>query len=118
MSVLNAVNGNEIDEIYELMHPVMIQKELVRQQFLKEFAEKRNSEKDLTEEMDDDSDDDSDDGKPNGRQGVVTDYDSVCSENTRDMMSDDDDDEEEDISDFKAIENIESLSDDRTTKVV
>lgn len=102
-----AVNGSEIDEIYGLMHPVMIQKELVRQQFLKEFAEKLNSEKDLTEEMDDDSDDDTDDGKPKGRPAVVTDYDSVCSENTRDMMSDDDDDDKEDLENIESFQMIE-----------
>jgi hAT family C-terminal dimerisation region len=78
MSVLNSVNGSQIDEIYELMKPTIISKELDRQKYMKEFLELRTSELDIV-----------DDGKPE----AVPEFGSVCSQRTADMTWDSDDDD-------------------------
>ena len=102
MSVLNAVNGKEIDEVYELMKPVLITKEKERIKFMKDFIKNRNEEEDLTKietNEDNETEDEIDDEKPKAQP----DYASVCSENTRDMYSDIDSDD--DMDDEKEIEN-------------
>jgi hypothetical protein len=105
MSVLNAVNGKQIDEVYDLMKPTIMEKEKERQQLLKDFLEKRNKEPDLTKVDENDSIND----KPN----AVPEYASVCSENTIDMMSDDDDDINDDFSiENRATENMDNELDD------
>lgn len=93
MSVLNAVNGKQIDEIYNLMKPTIVTKEKDRLQFLKEFLEKRKNEADLT--IDDGSDSDDGSKKNDGKKEAELEYASVCSQRTVDMISDDDDDDDD-----------------------
>lgn len=104
MSVLNAVNGKEIDEVYELMKPAMIIKEKERQQFMNDFLKKRNDEPDL---------------KVNDKPNAVPEFESVCSENTRDMWSDDDDDDDgdDDLSTERAIDNMENMLSDKNSNL-
>ena len=77
MSVLNAVNGKQIDVIYDLMKPAIIANETNRMEYMKEFLESRNNEPDIE-----------DDGTPE----AVPEYASVCSQRTSETMIDDDDD--------------------------
>jgi hAT family C-terminal dimerisation region len=78
MSVLNAVNGKQIDEIYDLMKPTIIANETNRTEYMKEFLESRNNEPEIE-----------DDGKPE----AVPEYASVCSQRTSESMIDEDDDD-------------------------
>jgi hypothetical protein len=111
MSVLNAVNGKEIDEVYELMKPAMITKEKERIQFMNDFLKKRNEEPDLTKAVEDDD-------KDEEKQNAKPEFESVCSENTRDMLSDDDDDDDDDaLCTDRAIDNMENMSDDQNSKI-
>lgn len=105
MSVLNAVNGKQIDEVFELMKPRLNTIEKEREKFKKEFLQNRLNEpeaKDILSE------------KP----PAVPEYDSICSENTINMMSDDDDDENDELimKEFKLIDNMENISDGQNSK--
>ncbi len=93
MSVLNAINGKQIDELYDLMKPTIMEKEMERQELLKDFLEKRSKEPDLTKVGEVSS--------LNDKPDDVPEFASVCSENTIDMMSDD----EDDINDELSMEN-------------
>jgi hypothetical protein len=82
MSVMNAVNGEHIDEIYHIMQPSIMLREKDRQKELKIFIEKRKNELDLSN----DSGNDDNDPEPE--------YGSVCSERTKEEeFSDDDEDD-------------------------
>lgn len=72
MSIINSVNGKQIDEIYHLMQPSIMLREKDKQKELKSFMEKRKNELDLTIETGDDDDD----------YSTVPEYTSVCSINT------------------------------------
>jgi hypothetical protein len=85
MSVINAVNGKYIDEIYSIMRPSIMLREKDRQKELKLFMEKRKNEMDLNVLEIDEEDDNS-----------VPEFASICSEKTD--LEQLDDEEEDDIS--------------------
>lgn len=105
MSVLNAVNGKQIDEVFELMTPRLNTKENERQKFKKEFLQNRLNEPEAKE-------------LESEKPPAIPEYATVCSENTIDMMSDDEDDGNDELimKDFKLIDNIESISDGQNSK--
>jgi hypothetical protein len=83
MSVINAVNGKCIDEIYHIMRPSIMLKEKDRQKELKLFLEKRKNELDLVEGTESDEEDNE----------LLPEFGSVCSDKTElDQLYDDDDD--------------------------
>lgn len=88
MSVMNAINGTQIDDIYHIMQPRIMSKEKDRQKELKIFIENRSKELDLSTEeacRDLDAEDD--------RVHVVPEYESVyVEESDDDDFSFDDDD--------------------------
>lgn len=89
MSVINAVNGKHIDDIYHMMQPTIMMKEKDRQKEFKLFMAKRKNELDLTnmEANEDDAPD------------PVPEYGSVSSQRTDcEELSDDEDDDELSIS--------------------
>lgn len=108
MSVLNAVNGNNVDELYDIVKPfIEIQlkaKKVNQNQHAVDevivFMENRKTEKVYGGDDDDGIVDD----EPNDIEGDDG-YESVCSENTEDMNLDDDDDDVDitDVLNYKAF---------------
>jgi hypothetical protein len=87
MSVINSVNGKQIDEIYHIMQPSIMMKEKERQQEMKLFMEKRKRELDLTNEVTKSIDDDDESEAPD-------EYGSICSEAKDEVLLDDDEDDD------------------------
>jgi glycyl-tRNA synthetase beta subunit len=91
MSVMNAVNNKEIDEIYHIMQPAIMLKEQDRLQEMNSFLEKRKNELDLYSAKENENDDDDLDGKILAEP----EYGSVCSVNKEEeTFSDDEDDDD------------------------
>jgi hypothetical protein len=105
MSVMNAVNGKHIDDIYHIMQPSIMLREKDRQKELKLFIEKRKNELDLSTIIDS-GDDDND---------SVHEYGSVCSEKTNDEELSDDD---EDDTGNNALSKLDVTSDEQLSKLV
>jgi hypothetical protein len=104
MSVLNAVNDKQIDDIYHIMQPTIMLREKDKQQEMKAFMEQRKNELDLLKQIDIVEDND-------GKKEAEPEYGSVCS----DFLEDDgfsDDEEEDDFSIKQPIENFISVDDE------
>jgi hypothetical protein len=103
MSVMNAVNGKQIDDMYHIMQPSIMVREKDRQKELKSFIEKQKNELDLTRVIENEEDD------------PAPEYGSVCSEKTDGEISDDDDDDDIIIA---TTAKLDGVSNEKVSKVV
>jgi hypothetical protein len=94
MSVMNSVNGKQIDDIYHMMQPSIMMKENERNEALKEFMQKRMNEVDLSK-IDEEEDE---------KEEVDTEFESICSVEENELLSDDEED------DFDIFTNMQKMT--------